>query len=246
MFSDDDDPPSSAPPAAAPIGRAEQRVAMLRELAELGMQLTRVLVERAAAAPAKAEPEPRHNAAESFARVSRAVRLTLALEAKADQDLAALRNGAGVTTPPDDRDGHDDIAERVAWVRREKARLKGQPSAHRNKIRDNVWDVINREITDLLPSHEVLDALHERLTEGERYDAFVFRPLRESVEAICADLGLSPDWSRWTDDGFPPDSPEPRYDWPDMWEYDAEHAEERRRHRAEASVDSLAEPPPRE
>ena len=234
MFSDDDS--LSSEPAAAPMERAEQRVAMLRELAELGMQLTRVLVQRAAEAPA--EPEPRHNAAESFARVSRAVRLTLALEAKVDQDLAALRNGGGVATPPDDRDGPDDIAERVAWVRREKARLKGQPSAHRNKIRDNVWDVVNREVTDIYPAQEVLDDLHERLTEGERYDTFVFRPLRESVEAICADLGLSPDWSRWTDDGFPPDTPPARYDWPDMWCYDPEHAAERRRRGGAAAAEA--------
>ena len=226
-MSSDDDAPSFDPHAAAAIERAGRRLAMLRELAELGTRMTRELVERAAAAPADAEP--RHNPAESFARVSRAVRLTLALEAKIDQDLAALRDGPAVAASD---------AEPAVWVRPDQSLRKGQPSAHRNRIRDNVWDAINRQITDLRPAHEILDALHERLTEGERYDAFVFLPLRESVEAICADLGLTPDWSRWTDDGFPHDAPSARYDWPDLWRYNAENAAHRRRNRAEANAAS--------
>ena len=28
-------------------------------------------------------------------------------------------------------------------------------------------------------------------------------PFKEAVEAICGDLGLEPDWSRWTDNGWP-------------------------------------------
>src|SRR5271165_5478725 len=88
------------------VARAEQRLAMLRELAELGMALTRELTRRtlqtsealpAADANAKsasrAIPGPRHDPAESFARLSRAVRLTLALEAKAEEELSALIAG---------------------------------------------------------------------------------------------------------------------------------------------------------
>jgi hypothetical protein len=209
------------------VARAEERLAMLRELAELGMTLTRELTRRTLESPetpeaapaadgnpkavARAVPGPRHDPAESFARLSRAVRLTLALEAKAEEELSALLAGvkdrAAASPPAANDEGFP--SERLT---------RDYPSAHRNKIRDAVFDAINREVTDIHPAKEVLDVLYERLIEGERYDAFVHRPLKEAVKAICDDLGLNPDWSRWTDDGFPPRPlGVPGYVWQDFW-----------------------------
>jgi len=37
--------------------------------------------------------------------------------------------------------------------------------------------------------------------------------LKDAVAAICADLGLKPDWSLWTEDGFPPPPGGGREDW---------------------------------
>jgi hypothetical protein len=38
------------------------------------------------------------------------------------------------------------------------------------------------------------------------------------MAAICEDLGLHPDWSRWTDDGFPPPRPDiPHHEWEMTW-----------------------------
>src|ERR1022692_2426117 len=79
-------------PADPAVRRAEERLAMLRELAEIGMRLTRA-VERRALAEAEAVEAPaaaarpaadRANSfdpAAAFSSLSRAVRLTLALEA---------------------------------------------------------------------------------------------------------------------------------------------------------------------
>ena len=89
--------------------------------------------------------------------------------------------------------------------------------------------MINREIRDLNPAIELLDTLYERLTEGERYDAFVDRPLREAVAAICEDLGLHPDWSRWTDDGFPEPTETKRFIWQSLWRPSNRKELERRR-----------------
>ncbi|MDB5479495.1 MAG: hypothetical protein JWO83_548 [Caulobacteraceae bacterium] len=209
---------------------------MLRRLAELGMKLAEELAGRGV--PGADRPEPKHDPAESFARISRAVRLTLALEARFEQDLAALREGGAPAAPAVDPEAWVPPDDPGGWKTRD------HPSAHRNRIRDNVWDVINHEtaITDLLPSHEILDDLHERLTEGECYDSVLYRPLRESVEAICKDLGLTPDWSRWTEDGFPPDTRNARRDWPSMWRPDPKRVEARRLARAErkAAAESLA------
>jgi len=206
------------------IAHAEERRVMLRELAELGMALARDLTRRALEAPETAEratetatpaprPAPRHDPAESFARLSRAIRLTLALEAKVDEEVAALR--AGEARPPEGRPSHDDhrsMGVGVGQASRDFA------SPHRNRIRDAVFDVINREITDIRPAQEVLDCLHERLSEGERYDDYIHRPLREAVEAICQDLGLHPDWSLWAGDGWtPPPQGKHRYQWQMFW-----------------------------
>jgi len=217
------------------IARAEQRLAMLRELAELGMTLSRALTRRAVAeadhAEAAAEtdttpaptphPEPRHDPADSFARLSRAVRLTLALEATVEEQLAALRaGGLGLAAP-----GAISTANNDADL--DRILPRDHPSAHRNTIRDAVYDALNREVTELIPAREMLDTLYERLTEGERYDAFIHRPLRESVAAICEDLGLHPDWNRWTDDGWSP--PEPGANaWHRMWRPDLERMRKRR------------------
>ena len=76
---------------------------------------------------------------------------------------------------------------------------------------------MNREISDLREAQKTLDALYERLTEGEAYDTFVGRPLKDAVEAICEDLGLHPDWTHWTDDGWSPTAERTRYRWQDIW-----------------------------
>ena len=231
-------PPSREPPPAAddatPITCAERRLAMLRRLAELGMQLAENLAGRAVSSPSDAEPK--HDPAESFARISRAVRLTLALEAKVEQDLAALRAGAAPAAAAVDPHPRPPFDDPFGWKKRD------HPSAHRNRIRDNVWDVMNHEIEDVYESQVMLDDLHERLTEGERYDSILYRPLRESVEAICKDLGLSPDWSRWTEDGFPRETRTRRYDWAASWRPDPEGAAKRRLASAErkAAAESLA------
>jgi len=209
----------------ARVARAEQRLAMLRELAEIGMALTRELARReleagpeAAADPNSTVPTPtpkpvscpRRDPADAFARLSRAIRLTLVLEAKAEDELHAMLDG----------EADDDEASPFSGpcFDPNPGPPRDYPSAYRNKIRDAVFDVLNREIKDFRPAEEILDAPYERLTEGERYDAFVQRPLEEAVAAICDDLGLHPDWSRWTGDGWPPPPLEgPRYIWERYW-----------------------------
>jgi hypothetical protein len=250
------------------IARAEQRLAMLRELADLGMAMTRDFTRRALEAPppdpddapaaagkagareaSRAAPGPRHDPAESFARLSRAVRLTLAFEAKTDDHLADLRAGgkaSGKDGPAKDRRrasaAHDADGDDYEFEYDDDDRddddyddgpmlppAKDYPSAHRNVIRDRVRDAINAEVTDVYRAHEVLDDLHDYLQEGDRYDDLVFRPLRETVAAICDDLGLNPDWSRWTGETWAPPPDGPRYCWQSCWAPGASRPRERRR-----------------
>jgi hypothetical protein len=238
--------PEGAPPhgdqadAADPlIGRGEKRLDKLQELSGLGMEMARELVRRTVNAPDddKSASAPRHDPAESFARLSRAIRLTIAFEARLDKELSAWRAGAqpGVprrqTQAPAKPQARSQAQTQTrtqpqppaapaadpGWYRTLLPR--NYPSAHRNKIREAVWSAMNITITDLREAHEKLDDLYEWLSEGERYDEFVELPFKEAVAAICDDLGLKPDWSRWNGEGFnqpPPGAP--RREWQNVWQ----------------------------
>lgn len=54
----------------------------------------------------------------------------------------------------------------------------------------------------------------DHLAEGADEDALVAGDFRTCVEAICADLGLHPDWSCWSDEeGFIDDAGQPLLDF---------------------------------
>ncbi len=226
---------------------------MLRDLAELGMEIARDLVRRTVNAPdddkaasgtscaagAHARQAPRHGPAQSFARLSRAIRLTIAFEARTDERLSALRAGAQPRAPRPPAQARSQAQAQAqarpqatpqpkspappapaadpGWYRTLLPR--NYPSAHRNKIREAVWSAMNITITDLREAHEKLDDLYEWLSEGERYDEFVELPFKEAVAAICDDLGLKPDWSRWNGEGFTQPPPgAPRRQWQNVWQ----------------------------
>ena len=161
---------------------------MLTRLAELGMKLSEEIVERAASAPY--HPETRHEPGRAFAAASRSVRLTLTLQGRLDRTIIALCNGKFAAEAP----------ARVVGLASEDASRSA-----RHKARDVVRVAIERESGDVETADVARGRLQERLIEGDAYDALLTGPLRATVAAICADLGLAPDWSDWSDDaGFPP------------------------------------------
>jgi hypothetical protein len=88
---------SSAPNPAD----TEEHLNMLRRLATLGMRLAEETVERAVNSPY--HPEAHHEPCQSFARVSRAVGLTIVLQARFEAGPLAFRNGgrkAGTASGP--------------------------------------------------------------------------------------------------------------------------------------------------
>ena len=59
-----------------------------------------------------------------------------------------------------------------------------------------------------------MEAMFERLDDDDVYAELEDRPLRETVERLCTDLGMSPDWSRWSgDDWIDHDGPPKRLPW---------------------------------
>ena len=215
--------PSAAEPANDPfLDRPEADLAwklpMLRELAELGMDMARDVRDRAVAEP-KPEPAPDQQAtadepakndgktdslARAFARLSRSVRMTLALRAKLAEDSR--------------RSSEERAAERT---RRAAAARDAHRDHQRNKVKRVAEATIDAETgEDWNEREDLLDALSERLKDFDDYADLGNRSIGEIIARICRDLGLKPDWRRWVDAAWakqemaekPPGSP--YADWP--------------------------------
>ena len=189
-----------ASPEDAAIQRTERQLRMLEELAEIGMDLARALRRRVEAetdTPAD-EPPPAagRDPADAFQRLSRAIRLTLALQTRVGEALRALIAGEAAAVE----------IRRVETVRRTDEAKAQRREAVRDRVLDLVEHAMAAEIDDDEALNDCHEALEERLEEDEAYADYAEAPLRETVERLCADLGLAPDWSLWTDEGwaFPP------------------------------------------
>ena len=158
------------------IARAERRLVILADLAEVGMAVVREIARRMVHGPDRSGP--RFDPARAFAAASRAVRLTIALEAKVDEQLLAFRKGIipAELLPPVESGKTPEVSDANAECR------PNDEETHRDRRESDP----------------------ERLVERDRFDLTDFRA---SVEAIHAGLGLQPDPTLWSNDDLPP-SPE--------------------------------------
>jgi hypothetical protein len=121
------------------------------------------------------------------------VRLTLDLAGRLEETLARLRAGE-ITVRATSRQEHEARAAQARMAR---------DFAARSKVSEQVAMAICSESESEIESSDLLDALEERLNRDLVYIDIEDQPLREAVERLCGDLGLKPDWSGWTDDGWP-------------------------------------------
>lgn len=172
-------------PADPARDRLERRLRMAAELAEMGMDMARALHRRVLEAAAGDEAAASWDLGLAFARVSRAVRLTLALEARLEQERQA-------------RD-QEIVAAQTARRQAENAVAAGKAVrgwARKNEVRDVVVEAIEAETGREHDIERLFADLGERLNREADAD-FADRPLGELVALICRDLGLTPDWSLW-------------------------------------------------
>jgi hypothetical protein len=195
--------PASSAAEDAPdpaVLRAERRLRLLEELAEIGMDLARSL--RPAAQPEAGEA-PAGDAvrgkgrepADVFGPLSRAIRLTLALEAKTDEELRDLK--AGIV-----RARAEEQAQAAKRVRKAAAKAR---SDRIDEVRILLHSAAGAQIEDREAFEDIEEELEERLDENEADFGNPERPLRETVEGLCKAMGLSPDWSRWNGEDWAPD-----------------------------------------
>jgi hypothetical protein len=151
---------------------AAERAAVAREMTQLGVRLTRKLVEDVEAETCKvADP------ALAFSRLSRAVRLTLALEEKFEQGPVKAQ------------------APQTNFSRLRGFILKDE-AAHR--VREMI-DLEAEEGGEGFEAERLLRELDERLDDPEDLEDFALLPLHETVRRLCNDLGVPFDEDLWQD-----------------------------------------------
>ena len=163
-------PETDAPPLL------ERQVALLGELAEIGLDVAREIGRQAKAQP---DPAALQHIAMAYSRVSRAVRLTLMLQTRLANDL-----------------------ETAAQAQAEDAELF-EP-AYRHKFR--VERIVERQIKAEHDNEADIDRLAieagERLDDEDLYGDVLDKPIGELVALICKDLGLNPDWSKLAEEAW--------------------------------------------
>jgi hypothetical protein len=183
---------SAEEPPDPSIECAERRLRLLKELSEIGMELARTLRPGAKADEPSTDKAPGKDPAAAFAPLSRAIRLTLALEAKTCQELRDLK--AGVVRVREEERAQAAARAGVAAARDREARIE--------RVRDLVLCVAETEVPDMDAFDTLYEDLDEELTDDDGGFGYAERPLRQSVERLCVTFGLNPDWSRWTDEGW--------------------------------------------
>jgi hypothetical protein len=160
--------------------RAERRLFMLGQLAEIGMALARDLSRRVGEGLERGEPLDGGAVALEFSRVSRAVRQTIALEARLDQDREALAKMFA--------------AERAA---RDRATQQARIEGRRRVVRLAVQGAIERAGGGYRQMGQLNEALYERLEDPREDDDFADLPVSALVSRICTALGVRADWDLW-------------------------------------------------
>jgi hypothetical protein len=203
------DPPADEPLAvdeadrlAASIARVEHRLRLLDEMAEMVMKLARGVTEQglaAKAAPPNTAPNdtpgreaPPLGAPDDLAKLSRALRLTLDLAGRLEETLRHLRSGEAA-------------ARETRWRERQARDARAvidTCEARQSRVIEQVTMAIHREAESEADCCGLLKALDERLEDDIAHIDVDSGPLRGMVEKLCGDLGLSPDWSGWTDEGW--------------------------------------------
>jgi hypothetical protein len=159
-------------------GLLERQLGMLGRLAEGGLEIAQA-IERAATDEGS-DAAVLADAPLAYARVARAVRLTIMLQSKVIADLQKLESNAEIDA------SHAKIRQDVArpgLLRERKARIQ--------RI---VGRIAWAEGEDADQIEQVMRETGEHLDQDDIYGDVLSRPVSELVALICQDLGLKPDW----------------------------------------------------
>ena len=163
--------PAEAVPIDPDAERDERHARALREMVEIGLEVLRDVGQQA-------------DPGLSYDRVTRALRLTMALEAKFAQDRKARER---------------DDADRRRALSAAKKPATPLDERRRDVLRNVVPEMIKAHADrEYLPGEKEVYDEAEELIDYELEDADVLnRPIVEVIGVICQALGVEPDWSLW-------------------------------------------------
>jgi hypothetical protein len=186
--------------------RADERMAVLREMAQIGLRIARNLereVEAAVSAPpaaaeakgsaqaqAQAQARRADEVARAFAQVARAVSLAVALQEKIEQDRDRRPLEAETLL----------LKRRALAVRTADQESESRVTRRRALVAGAVEQVIEADPAARSPQRAAdLRTRLDRLLacEAADFDVFLHRPAGVIVAHICRELGLEPDWTLW-------------------------------------------------
>jgi hypothetical protein len=194
----------------AALAKGEWWLRLLEELAESGVALAGELAD-----DVKAGRRRPQDAADDYARISAAVREAIAMSMRLEQALRGL-SALRACAPGDIAAAKAKAAVQAAAdaAAETHARAKERLETRKAKVRELVTEVIDREAEDEEDHENLSLALEERLSFDPAYTDIDNLPLRETVERICADLTITPDWSRWEAEDWTPHNPAFRHPEP--------------------------------
>jgi hypothetical protein len=164
----------------------ERQLWILGQLAEGGLEIARAIERQATKREATdAEAPPPRDGVRSdlplaYARVARAVRLTILLQSKLIGDLQTLDKLAAHTAS-------------CAQIRADVAR-PGLQRQMKAKVQRIVGRIAEADSDDADEVERVMREAAERLDQDDIYGDVLARPASEIIARICHDLGLEPDW----------------------------------------------------
>lgn len=170
---------------------ALSQIAVLKELAELGMRMARlVTVQAETAAQAGAEPSVIKDLSLSLDRAARMVRRTVALQVTLAFDRDALIRQATAAS------------DRAAKAAQDQAERLAHGLAMDREFASNTWQaaeaverLVDRNHSDCENAEALFDDLHDWT---ERADLEDTRPIPEIIVEICRELDITPNWGLWT------------------------------------------------
>jgi hypothetical protein len=154
----------------------------LDRLAALGMELAEALCRQALGQASRSLPaQSAGDPAASFERIARAVRQTLALAAKLDDDRRARQERYEANTAV----RHAEVSQRAVLAKRERQQRQ------KLEVKRIIERLIEAAAKDAVEAENLLVDLDVRLEE-EDDGKFGDRPVDEIVAGLCRELGIRP------------------------------------------------------
>jgi hypothetical protein len=176
------DDPHADGPAAWERALLDRQLEALGRLADMGMAIAGAIARRVTEASAEEPASTLDHAAMDFARVSRAVRLTFALQSRLVADFKA---------PPRARPANDDDDDEyggpieVVWLPPQ----EDPREVRKGELKDAVRERLEAEAFDHEDIERLLLRASERLDTDDYLNLFG-RPFADILAQICGDLGL--------------------------------------------------------